>query len=309
MALNVKQFGLRIGEDGKMRLSMDPRAYKGPRCGDFVGDIFRRHHIELAKKESCYASRLASQMQASLSGTSPSIDKKEKETRKQKPGNSFNFSAPIIQLLDEVNPKDPRHESHASSPQLKQTYRGRRARTALDSSGLVLRSAARKEARSVGKLRFSHVNPPEISKKNPNAEALVKRSHSSYSTEELVEPLGLTKEILERIKQVRPHRAIVVQKISKESKLPPHMILRSILKRPSGSLNESNSQVLPSRRSTGGLMSRSHSAYTLTSSFSCSRRRIELHQKLLRPYQKSAPSSKLRASKSMQNFSHHLQDK
>jgi len=48
-AISVNDFGLRVGHDGKMRLSMDPRAYHGPRIGDFVAEAFNeREHMRFA---------------------------------------------------------------------------------------------------------------------------------------------------------------------------------------------------------------------------------------------------------------------
>eukprot|EP00471_Norrisiella_sphaerica_P006210 CAMPEP_0184490954 /NCGR_PEP_ID=MMETSP0113_2-20130426/19274_1 /TAXON_ID=91329 /ORGANISM="Norrisiella sphaerica, Strain BC52" /LENGTH=278 /DNA_ID=CAMNT_0026875099 /DNA_START=302 /DNA_END=1138 /DNA_ORIENTATION=- len=48
-AIPIKEIGIRLGEDGKMRLSMDPRAYKGPRHGDFPAYVFNaREHTRLA---------------------------------------------------------------------------------------------------------------------------------------------------------------------------------------------------------------------------------------------------------------------
>eukprot|EP00471_Norrisiella_sphaerica_P011715 CAMPEP_0184494190 /NCGR_PEP_ID=MMETSP0113_2-20130426/28077_1 /TAXON_ID=91329 /ORGANISM="Norrisiella sphaerica, Strain BC52" /LENGTH=304 /DNA_ID=CAMNT_0026879835 /DNA_START=46 /DNA_END=960 /DNA_ORIENTATION=+ len=51
--IRVSDLGLRLGKDGKLRLSMDKRAYKGPRLGDFIADVFKTHsHKDLIKLES-----------------------------------------------------------------------------------------------------------------------------------------------------------------------------------------------------------------------------------------------------------------
>jgi len=200
-----------------MRLSIDRRAYKGPRIGDFIADSFSsRKHLKLVEKVNV------------ISWTPGTRKRKEKKSRGQqerKKQNELNrfCPAPIIRIRDSMKPV-----------------------LAIQSrSGLKATKSAPKIVRNL--------EMPEKLSRSANA---VRHSIS-------------------RMQQIRPHRFVVVQKISRETKTRHSQVLKSCLEYKAQSSAPAG---LPSRRSRR--RKEIVGARRRTLSPSNSRRRRELHERL-----------------------------
>mmetsp|Transcript_4668 Transcript_4668/g.6608 ORF Transcript_4668/g.6608 Transcript_4668/m.6608 type:complete len:313 (-) Transcript_4668:294-1232(-) len=255
MALCYSQFGLRLCEDGKMRISMHPLAYKGPRIGDFIADTlvsgqhgkFTQEAIQdISPIRKTVDHRHRSGPVKTLARRS--LSKGKKDHIKSNLCRSVSYTGPTIQLLDDSKtPTTDIKGSHSHRETSKQ------ASWAKGSQSLEL-IAKEKDESSFTNYRSS----------------VVKRLDSSDQT----------RKVVRRLHQKRPHRALVVQKISRETKRNPSSVLHSILK--DRKPINADWKVLPSRRSMCVKKTMLRQPTAQGARIPLSQRRKDLHSKLVR---------------------------
>mmetsp|Transcript_6106 Transcript_6106/g.8479 ORF Transcript_6106/g.8479 Transcript_6106/m.8479 type:complete len:269 (-) Transcript_6106:222-1028(-) len=256
--LNVHDLGLRLCEDGKLRLSTDRWAYKGPRVGDFVSEIFiASRHVKLINDAELLARIQRLFDAAPIEIVTVQQENKEQQENKVQQEN-------IVQQehkLQQENIVLQENKVHQENAILRQDSK-------VQQQGVLKKLDCKLRKRPAGRSKSLHISKFSRTGTQNCREMKLCGSEDTLN------------EVLHRMRQPRPHRLLLVRRISAETKQKPSDVLNFCLEKNTGTNEmENDITVSPSRRILNGSSRRSASTSSMFSS-SSSNRRMQLHRSL-----------------------------